>query len=409
MLATLRSLPALDPPRRALPTLAAVLFALLAMALPLGRFPLPGGESFSYNSLARNLVIVALLGHLLGARGLRLDRSPIGTALLAWLAAATLSCAANRGWWGDLRGFAAAVGVFFFARAVAATEPGARRVFHWLGVVAVGIVLREIVADPGILALRESARENLVTDHPNTLGFLFALLAPLFLGRLDRGPDRGAAILYAVFSFVGVAITFSRSAWLALTLALVAMGIAAGARGGRALPSRRALLAGLVATLAMGLVVAWLSTGRGEADAQRLRIMETSLSLFREHPVFGVGFGSRNLRTWFPARYIELFGESLFLFHSHNLAIDALAGSGIAGGVAAAWLVGTLLAALRRAWRAPGLTRVEAASLAASIGAFLALCLVDMPFYHGRLTFLFVVAWAWIERRVEAASAPTPT
>ncbi|MFM7140930.1 MAG: hypothetical protein ACKO2K_03325 [Alphaproteobacteria bacterium] len=142
MLGKLRALPALEPLRRALPPLATLLFALLAVALPLGRFPLPGGESFSYNSLARNLVVVALVGHLVGAPGLRLDRSPIGGALLAWLAAAVLSCAANRGWWGDLRGFAAAVGVFFFARAFAADQAGARRLFHWLGLVAVGIVLR---------------------------------------------------------------------------------------------------------------------------------------------------------------------------------------------------------------------------------------------------------------------------
>lgn len=404
MLERLRTLAALDPLRRALPGVAAALFALLAVALPLGRFPLPGGESFSYNSLARNLVVVAILGHLVGARGLKLERSPVGTALLAFLAAAALSCAVNRGWWGDLRGFASAVGVFFVARAFASSPAGARRVFHWLGIVAVGIVLREIAADPGILALRESARENLVTDHPNTLGFLFALLVPLFLGRLDRGPDRGAALLYAAVSVVGVAITFSRSAWLALTLALVATGLAAGARGGRRLPSTAATLAGLGAAVAMGLVVAWLSAGRGEADAQRLRIMETSLSLFREHPLFGVGFGSRNLRTWFPARYIELYGESLFLFHSHNLAVDALVGSGIAGGATAAWLAWRLVGLLRRSWQGVGLTRVEATSLAASVGVFLALCLVDMPFYHGRLTFLFTIAWAWIERRVESAA-----
>ncbi|MFM7735741.1 MAG: hypothetical protein ACKPBU_07145, partial [Alphaproteobacteria bacterium] len=99
------------------------------------------------------------------------------------------------------------------------------------------------------------------------------------------------------------------------------------------------------------------------------------------------------------------FGESLFLFHSHNLAIDALTGCGLAGGVAAAWLAWRLVGTMRRAWRGVGLTRVEAVSLAASIGVFLALCLVDMPFYHGRLTFLFVIAWAWTERRLESASA----
>ena len=31
------------------------------------------------------------------------------------------------------------------------------------------------------------------------------------------------------------------------------------------------------------------------------------------------------------------------------------------------------------------------------------LCLMDMPFYHGRLMFLFVVAWAYVERRVDVA------
>ena len=404
MLDALRERPQLAFLRRVLGPLTAALFAILAVALLLGRFPLPGGESFSYNSLARNMVIVALVGHLVGADGLRFTRSPVGTALLLYLAAAVLSIAANRGWWGDLRGFAAAVGVFYTARAFAGSPTGMRWVFHWLGIVAVGVVLREIVADPAILAMHESARENLVTDHPNTLGFLFALLTPLFLGRIEHPEDRRPAILYAAVSILGVALTFSRSAWLGLTLAVIAVGFAARAREGRPGPAPGVVLAGTAAALGMGLVVAWLSMGRGEADAQRLRIIETSFSLFREHPLFGIGFGSRNLGTLFPARYIELFGQSLFLFHSHNFAVDALTGSGIPGALAAVWLLLRLVQLALRAWRRPGdLSRIEGVSLAASIGVFLMLCLMDMPFYHGRLMFLFVVAWAYVERRVDVA------
>ena len=385
------------------------MFAVLGVALVLGRVPVPGTGPFGYASWARNLVIVALAGHLLGAPGLRLRRSKLGTALVAYAVTAALSVAANHGSYGDLRMLAAGVGVFFVAKALAAPPRAPTALLDWLGAVAVGIVLREIVTDPSVLLLRESARTNLATDHPNTLGFAFAVLVPLFLGAVARGAAARRAAFFAAAACFGAAATYSRAAWIG-----IALGAGATAVTWRT-PRRLGTAAhlGLLATAVLlvlalfGAAVLILSMERGESDQQRLRIIEASLTLFREHWPFGVGFGTKNLERVFPSRYIELFGASLFLFHSHNLYVDALVGTGLVGTAAAAWLVVRLAALARLALLLPewALSRPEAMSFAAAIAVFLLLALADMPFYHGRLTLLVAVALAYIEIRIEGAQA----
>ncbi|MEW6267719.1 MAG: hypothetical protein AB1689_00310, partial [Thermodesulfobacteriota bacterium] len=201
-------------------------FAFFGFVLLVGRIPLPAGESFGYNSFARNLVVFVLVGVLLRADGLRLARSRIGPALLGFLAAAGVSIAVNRGGWGDFRLLATALGTFYVARVLAAGERGSLGLFHWLGWLTIGVLVREVVHNPAILTLRESYRVGLVTDHANTLGFALAMLTPIFLAGTVREDRRLAAWLYAACSCVVVVITFSRSAWLALALGVVSLALA---------------------------------------------------------------------------------------------------------------------------------------------------------------------------------------
>jgi O-antigen ligase len=385
------------------------MFAVLAVALVLERVPLPGGDSFGYASWARNLVIVALVGHALGATGLRMRRSPIGDALLAYTAAASLSVAVARGSFGDVRMLAAGVGVFFVARALGAPPRTPTVLLDWLGAVVVGIALRELVANPSILLLRETARTNLVTDHPNTLGFALAFLFPLFLGASANRKEGARAAFYAVAAGFVTAATYSRAAWIGIALGATAIAAASEASRRFAGTARRPLpaIATLLAFSLVAAAVLAVSMERGESDQQRLRIIETSLTLFREHWPFGVGFGTKNLERVFPSRYIELFGASLFLFHSHNLYVDALVGTGVVGLLAAGWLVLRLAATARRALLLPAnaLSRPAATSFAVALAVFLLLGLADMPFYHGRLTILIAVGLAYVELGIDSARA----
>jgi O-antigen ligase len=386
---------------------AVVGFAAFGVLLLVGRVHLPGGESFGYNSFARNLVVFVLAGVLLRADGLRLVRSRIGPALIGFLAAAALSIAVNRGGWGDFRLLATALGIFYVARILASEERGERWLFHWLGLLTVGVLLREVLHNPAILTLRESYRVGLVTDHANTLGFALAMLTPIFLAGTVRSDRRWAAWAYAACSCIVVVITFSRSAWLALAFGVVALALATRNRR----VAVGAVATGVVATAAVAAATGYLSLGRTEADLQRLRIIEASMTLFREHPLVGIGFGIRNLERLFPVRYLELYGESLFLFHSHNLYVDVLTGTGVIGAVAAAVLLVTLAGV---AWlgvvRARGAERrLEAVAYVISVGMFLLVGFVDMPFYHGRLVFLLAVVWAMMERAARIEAAPRPS
>jgi O-antigen ligase len=396
-----------DPLTSILHAAVVAAFVVLGAALVTGRLPLPWGESFGYGSWARNVVLVALAARWLGGAALPLRPSPLGWALLAYAAVAALSVAANRGSWSDARMLAVGVGIFFTARAIGARARSPTWLLDWLGAVVVGIVAREILADPLVLLLRESARDTLATDHPNTLGYALAVLAPLFIGASAAGPAARRAALYAVATCFGAAATYSRAAWLAIALAIAVIATIGRPRGERARRGTAAWVA-IGLTVAVAIAVGYLSLGRGAGDQQRLRIIAASLTLFREHWLLGVGFGSKNLSLVFPSRYIELFGASLFLFHSHNLYVDALVGTGVVGALAAAWLVLRLASLARRAMAPPAhaVTRSEGASFAAAIGAFLFLGLADMPFYHGRLTILVAVALAHVDLRVAAKLGP---
>lgn len=389
-----------------------IALAVLAIAILLGRVPLPGGLDFGYRSSARNVALLFLAGALAGAPGVRLARSGIAWALLGLALAATASVLLAGGRTAAVSALWVALGVYHATRAVAADERGRRRLLHGLGLLCVAVLARELWHEPSLLRLREVHRHALVTEHPNTLGFAMALVLPVLLAATARRRDRAAASAYAIAAAAVVLVSFSRAAWLAMAASTLALALATrparrrDTRGGAAASTARvrvelAAVAGLVLLLA----VVVLSRSRVGGDAQRLRILDTSWSLFLEHWPFGIGFGSGNLEPLFPVRHLERHGESLFLFHSHDLYVDVLTGSGVIGALAALAL---FVAVGRTAWR--GLAharqraaRAEAAGHATAFGVFLLLGLVDTPLYHGRLLLLSVVLWAMLDAFSECA------
>jgi O-antigen ligase len=386
-----------DALRSAWRPVAVVAFVGLIPLLLLTRAPLPGGGSFGYQSFARNVVIFVLAGVLIRAPELRLPRSTLGAPLLVYLAAAALSVVVNHADWGGVRLFGAAIGTFFVARILAAGESGPGWLFHWLGAFVVGIVAYELVHNPYLLTLREAYRHDFMVAHANTLGYSFALLWPVFLAGTARPGRRVAAVVYAACALVGVAVTLSRAGWIGVVVGAAALAFVARPRRLGTLATL-ATVAGL-ATAAAVAVVGYLSLGRSEADIQRLQIIKASLSLFRQHWLFGIGFGIRNLEGLFPARYLELYGKKLFLFHSHNFYVDVLTGTGVVGGVAATWLLYRLVRLVAEGVRratSPA-QRLDAASYLISTLVLLLIGLVDTPVYHAKLIFLLAVAWAMFE------------
>lgn len=391
--------------RAVLPPLALAAFGLITVTIVLDRFPMPGGGSFGFRSLARNFVIVVFLGHLAGAQPLRLAPSFLAAPLLAYLAAAILSVAINGDTWGDVRLLGTVVGFYVAARTVAVGRGGSVLLLHWLGALVVLQLIRELANQPELLLLREDLRNTLVTDHPNSVGYMMAVLLPLFVGVALRRNSGSWPVVYAVATPIGLLITYSRSAWGTAALGMLAIFVALRRRTRTAL--QQGLLIGTVVVAAVVFVsISYLSATRTEADLQRLRILSASLSLFRDHWLVGVGFGAPNFKDVFPARYLELYGEGLFLFHSHNTVVDVLACTGVIGAAAAAWVVWRLCVLGVRAIRiAPAATSTEGVCLAVSIAVFLAMGLFDVPATHPKLMLAFAVALAYIETRLAELAA----
>jgi O-antigen ligase len=408
---------ALEPAlRTVLPPLALALLWLTSVTIVLDRFPLPWGDSFSFRSLARNVAILVFVGHLAGAPSLRLARAALAAPLLAYLAAAVLSVAINGEVWGEVRLLGTTVAFYVATRAIAAHRPGSMQLLHWLGVLVVVQLGRELWNQPALLLLREDLRNTLVTDHPNSVGYTLAVLLPLLLGVALK--PRGGTLpkLYALVVPVGLLMTFSRSAWATAALGVLVMALALRRRARTA--RQTAILFGAVALVAIVVVsIVSLSSTRTEADLQRLRIFNASLSLFRDHWLVGVGFGGPNFKDAFPARYLEMYGEGLFLFHSHNTVIDVLACTGLVGAAAASWLVWRLgRLALRALRAAPAAVSSEGIGMAVSIAVFLAMGVFDVPATHPKLMLIFAAALAFIEtrtgelerERAAAATQPPP-
>ncbi len=372
-------------------------FVALGAALVFGRVSLPLGLAFGYRSSARNLALLFLAGALLGGARRLVPRSQVGPALLAFLVVAALSLLGSEGGAGNLRMLASGLGVFYATRRVCDARGGRRWLFHWLGLIVVAVLVRELWNDPSLLALHAARRLEVVTENPNTLGFAAALLTPLFLARTGDARDHRLAWTYAACGSVIVLLSYSRAAWVGLALGTLLLALDACVRERDARVTKPVVAAGALALLVAAITL--VSHERGFADAQRLRIGATSLSLLAEHWLTGIGFGGQSLARWFPERHLELYGESLFLFHSHNLYLDVLVGTGAAGALALAVLLGTLArGALRSVHtaRTPERRR-EALGDGVAIAVFLLLSFVDTPLYHGRLVVLGAVTWAMAE------------
>ena len=359
-------------------------------------FPTLGPLELRYKDVARALPIVWLIALLHPAvrRVLPYRPQPSDLPLAAFTAVAALSVLAGGGHWGDVRNLLAAVGLALLCRSLFAPPSRRPLVVHYLGGLVALVVLREVGGRPEMLRLQELGRYGLVTANPNVLGFLFAMLAPIFLAETlattrERRNVRGAvAALYYGLAVLGVYVTFSRTA---------AVGLAVGTFVTVLVAARRAIAMAAV-VVASGLFVLvqrpdrWLST-RGPGDVDRLRIMRTSLSLALEHPILGVGFGINNLEEHFPARFEALYGRRVFRFHSANQLVDLLVGTGLVGTALAVWWAIALGREAARNFRnAVGSARLRAAGVVATLIAIAIMSLTEPPLYAGKLVLvLFVV------------------
>jgi len=141
--------------------------------------------------------------------------------------------------------------------------------------------------------------------------------------------------------------------------------------------SREQIFAGAAILLLAAALVAWLGPRRAlerfassrhleVSEARRIEMMKDSWRIFVDHPVIGTGLGT--LREVFP-QYETLY-DGLTVNHSHNDYLEALAETGLVGGICGfAFLTVLFRGAQIRLAKAKSAT-----DLAFHIGAFTACC-----------------------------------
>ncbi len=145
---------------------------------------------------------------------------------------------------------------------------------------------------------------------------------------------------------------------------------------------RSQMVAGAVILLFAGGFVVWLGAGKAidrfesyrkleVSESRRAEMLKDSWRIFLDHPVAGTGLGT--LEDVFP-RYETLY-DGTIVNHTHNDYVEALAETGVIGGIICA---GFLVILFRTAW-----ARIARAKnpldLALHIGALSACCAVVGP------------------------------
>jgi O-antigen ligase len=120
------------------------------------------------------------------------------------------------------------------------------------------------------------------------------------------------------------------------------------------------LLAGVAVLLVALLLVSWLGVGQILQRLSTVQLLEVTAGkrasmrgdtwrIFLDHPLVGTGLGT--LQIVYPP--YETLYDGKIVNHTHNDYLEALAETGIAGGLCCAWFIGVLLAESLKRLRQP--------------------------------------------------------
>jgi O-antigen ligase len=170
-------------------------------------------------------------------------------------------------------------------------------------------------------------------------------LVPLVLGRVRR--QRWAVVgLFAVVPLGALFFSASRGGIVSFGVELSVLALVMIWRRTAA----KQLLAGAAVLLLALLMVSWLGVGQILQRFSSLQSLETTTGkrasmrrdtwrIFLTHPLVGTGLGT--LQVVFPS--YETLYDGRIVNHSHNDYLEALAETGLLGGLCCAWFLGVLL------------------------------------------------------------------
>ena len=184
---------------------------------------------------------------------------------------------------------------------------------------------------------------------PNFYGLMLAAVVPLAVFRIwgeRRRVLRAAALISTLLLVTGVGLTYSRSAVIALAVAMAALAVAMG------VPFRK-LLAGGAMLLLLGAAIApshylqrLANVGTADHSFQgRVGSQTVALAMFADHPLLGVGADNYQA-TYIPvARQLHAEDAASTV---HDLYLAIATETGLIGLVA---FGAAMFAVLRRSWQ----------------------------------------------------------
>jgi O-antigen ligase len=236
-------------------------------------------------------------------------------------------------------------------------------------------------------------------------------LVPLVLGKVrrERWPVVG---LFAVLPIGALFLSASRGGIVSFA---VELGLLALVMIRRRTIGKQLLSAGAVLLLAI-LMVSWLGVGQilqrfssmqslETTEGKRASMRRDTWRIFLDHPLTGTGLGT--LQIAFPP-YESLY-DGKIVNHTHNDYLEALAETGVAGGLCCAWFIGVLLAESLKRLRQLNNSFAGALQLSGLIACagFLAHSFVDFNLHIPANALLFFLMSHLATADIQQAPLPT--
>lgn len=260
--------------------------------------------------------------------------------------------------------------------------------FIGLGQYATGQNL--ITSEDGLMRLRS------IYGSPNNVALFLGRITPILVAMALMGQGRRKMMYGLALIPIGLAtlLTFSKGAFfLGLPASLLVVIILwRRSSGGRVWPwLSGAVLAGSIA-LVIAFQVPQLAGRlnlRGETGIFRINLWRSSINMFLDYPIFGVGLD--NFLYQYRGRYIfDAAWQEPNLSHPHNIFLDFATRLGILGLIAGVFLFWTFFQLTRKLpSQVPSTWRPVAIGLMGSFVYVIAHGLVDQSFFLIDLAYAF--------------------
>lgn len=173
--------------------------------------------------------------------------------------------------------------------------------------------------------------------HPMTFAGYFCIYLPVllvcFLEQRIYGQWRWLAGGSFVLGVVALLFNATRGAWLALTIVLLFILAYYLMKGNKLAMLCLALFiaagAGLSQYQPFVQRLATITDTKYQSNTERLLIWQSAYTMFKDHPVLGVGLGQ--YKDNYQKKYISPKAKEPYLSHAHNNFLQMLAENGIVG------------------------------------------------------------------------------